>query len=68
MEKKINFGKKLFLTKEKLNQLNKEQLNHFLGGRMAAGTSYTVCQGGCTSPLTVCCSQQPTACCGTQTA
>ena len=41
MKRKIKMGKKLILNKEKLNQLNDEQLGHFLGGRMGASTSYT---------------------------
>ena len=67
MVKKINFGKKLILNKEKLNQLNKEHLYQFLGGRMAAGTEYTSCQGQCTMGYSSCCSIGVTSCCGPQT-
>lgn len=66
MKQKINLGKKLFLTKERLNKLNEEQLSHFLGGRMAAMTEYTSNTGGACSGagVTGCCSVARTLCCG----
>ena len=65
MKKKINLGKKLSLNKEKLNQLNQDQLTHFLGGRMQATTSYTSGGDGiCSTTPTACCSQGVSSCCG----
>jgi hypothetical protein len=64
MKKQINLGKKLSLTKQKLNQLNDEQLTHFLGGRMAAGTGYTSGSGTCSQVNSACCSGGDSACCG----
>jgi hypothetical protein len=63
---KLKLGKKLTLSKEKLNYLNQEQLSHFMGGRIAAATSYTsgaTCD--CCGPLppTACCSIPGTICC-----
>jgi hypothetical protein len=63
MKKKIIAGKKLALNKEKLNQLNSEQLKHFLGGRMAFNTYYTSSDGNCSAGLSSCCSTSGTACC-----
>jgi len=63
--KKINLKKKLSLNKEKLNQLNEEQLNHFMGGRMAATTEYTSGGGGkCSVTQSSCCSVEASSCCG----
>jgi len=65
MKKKINLGKKLSLNKEKLNQLNEEQLNHFMGGRMAAATVYTSGgTGSCSLYNSACCSTGQSSCCG----
>lgn len=64
MKKKINLEKKLSLNKQKLNQLNEDQLSHFLGGRMAATSSYTSGGGGqCSLTQTSCCSTTQSACC-----
>ncbi|HEV2478884.1 MAG TPA: class I lanthipeptide [Puia sp.] len=63
MKKKIKAGKKLSLSKEKLNQLNEAQLTHFLGGRMAASTGYTAIAFACSSAVTECCSTWNTMCC-----
>lgn len=64
-KKKINLGNKLSLSKEKLNQLNEEQLNHFMGGRMAVATDYTSGGGGkCSGANSSCCSIDATSCCG----
>lgn len=63
-KKKINLGKTLTLSKEKLNQLNEEQLHHFMGGRMARATDYTSGSGGkCSTFHTDCCSAHTTGCC-----
>ncbi|WP_207512779.1 class I lanthipeptide [Longitalea luteola] len=63
-KKKINLGKTLTLSKEKLNQLNEEQLHHFMGGRMARATDYGTNDGGkCSIMYTDCCSTSRTACC-----
>jgi len=65
MKKKINLGKKLQLSKEKLNKLNDEQLYHFIGGRMAAATDYTSGGGGtCSTVYSACCSNGLSSCCG----
>ncbi|WP_207512780.1 class I lanthipeptide [Longitalea luteola] len=65
MKKKIKLGKKLLLSREKLSQLNEEQLNHFMGGRMAVTTDYTSGgQGQCSKFSSSCCSTVNTACCG----
>ncbi|WP_207512778.1 class I lanthipeptide [Longitalea luteola] len=64
-KKKINLGTKLSLSKEKLSKLNEEQLNHFLGGRMAVATDYTSNGNGkCSEGSTSCCSIDATSCCG----
>jgi hypothetical protein len=63
MKKKISLSKKLSLNKEKLNQLNDDQLTHFLGGRMAAGTGYTSGPGDCSGTLSACCSTSVSSCC-----
>jgi hypothetical protein len=65
MKKKINLGKKLSLSKEKLSRLNEEQLSHFMGGRMAIATSYTSEGGGnCSKSESACCSVGASSCCG----
>ena len=65
MKKKISLGKKLSLNKEKLSLLNVEQLNHFLGGRMAATTDYTAGGNGtCSTHQSACCSLTSSSCCG----
>lgn len=65
MKKKINLGKKLSLNKEKLSQLNAEQLAHFMGGRMALATSYTSGgDGNCSADKSSCCSVGASSCCG----
>jgi len=64
MKKTINLGKKLSLTKAKLDELNDGQLAHFMGGRMAATTSYTANgAGNCSVGQTSCCSTNQSACC-----
>ncbi|WP_207512776.1 class I lanthipeptide [Longitalea luteola] len=65
MKKKIKLGKKLSLNKAKLSQLNEEQLQHFMGGRMAVATKYTSGGGGsCSDMHSSCCSEGQTSCCG----
>jgi hypothetical protein len=65
MKKKINLGKKLSLNKEKLNQLNEEQLSHFMGGRLLVASGYTSGDGGtCSEVVSSCCSTTQSACCG----
>jgi hypothetical protein len=64
MKKKISLNTKLSFNKEKLNLLNDDQLTHFLGGRMAAGTGYTSGSGPCSSGISSCCSQDSSSCCG----
>jgi len=64
MKKKINLGKKLQLSKEKLSKLNDEQLHHLMGGRMAAATAYTSGSGNCSYDASSCCSTTQSACCG----
>lgn len=64
MKKKIKLGVKLALSKERLNKLNEEQLNHFMGGRMALATAYTSGgTGNCSVFHTSCCSVTSTSCC-----
>jgi natural product precursor len=65
MKKKVDLGKKLSLSKEKLNRLNEEQMNHFMGGRMLFATGYTSGSGGtCSETVSACCSTTVSACCG----